>query len=140
MWSTTGRKSSVKAALDIDWSDKNEKHQAVETLQNDVDALKQWLEKEPSALIKHKGLEESLALLEKVLEPDPDGNGPKVKEGSIPDRQISISDSTMRHGRKSSSRTISGFKQHIAVDLDNKLILATCSVLPMNRSTRRRIT
>ncbi|MBE4583365.1 DDE transposase, partial [Vibrio navarrensis] len=75
------------------------------------------------------------ALLAKVLEqnidPDPDGNGPKVKEGSVPDRQISISDSTMRHGRKSSSRTISGFKQHIAVDLDNKLILATC-VRPAN--------
>ncbi|MBE3656056.1 DDE transposase [Vibrio navarrensis] len=128
-------KSSVKAALDIDWSDKNEKHQAVETLQNDVDALKHWLEKQPSAFIKHKGLEESLTLLEKVLEqnidPDPDGNGPKVKEGSVPDRQISISDSTMRHGRKSSSRTISGFKQHIAVDLDNKLILATC-VRPAN--------
>ena len=31
----------------------------------------------------------------------------------------------MRHGRKSSSRNINGFKQHIAIDLDHKLILAT---------------
>lgn len=37
----------------------------------------------------------------------------------------------MRHGRKSSSRTINGYKQHIAVDLDHKLVLAT-SVRPAN--------
>ncbi len=37
----------------------------------------------------------------------------------------------MRHGRKSSSRTINGFKQHIAVDLDSRLILAPC-VRPAN--------
>ena len=37
----------------------------------------------------------------------------------------------MRHGRKSSSRTINGFKQHIAIDLDHKLILAT-TVRPAN--------
>jgi hypothetical protein len=37
----------------------------------------------------------------------------------------------MRHGRKSSSRTINGFKQHIAIELDHKLILAT-SVRPAN--------
>ena len=46
-------------------------------------------------------------------------------------RLISISDSEMRHGRKSKSRTINGYKQHIAVDLDTKLILAT-SVRPAN--------
>jgi hypothetical protein len=41
------------------------------------------------------------------------------------DRQISIFDDEMRHGRKSSSRTINGFKQHIAIELDSQLILAT---------------
>ncbi len=35
------------------------------------------------------------------------------------------------HGRKSSSRTINGYKQHIAIDMNSKLILATC-VCPAN--------
>ena len=39
---------------------------------------------------------------------DPDG-GSKIIDGVVPDRRISITDSDMRHGRKSSSRTINRF-------------------------------
>ena len=37
----------------------------------------------------------------------------------------------MKHGRKSSSRTINGYKQHIAIDMNSKVILAIC-VRPAN--------
>lgn len=127
-------KSSVKAALDIDWSDTNEKQQAINTLLADVDALKTWLKAESDNVREHKTLKECLSLLETVLAqnitPDP-GGGSQIKKGTVPDRRISVSDNAMRHGRKSSSRTINGFKQHIAIDLDTKLILATC-VRPAN--------
>jgi hypothetical protein len=69
--------------------------------------------------------------MEQNIEPDPDGNGSKIIKGVAKDRRISITDSEMRHGRKSSSRTINGYKQHIAIELDHKLILAT-SVRPAN--------
>ncbi len=127
-------RSSIKAALDIDWSDIQEKQKAINTLLKDVEALQRWLSGQSDSLINNQYLKEALSLLDTVLnqniEPDPDG-GSKIIRGVSTDRRISISDSDMRHGRKSSSRTINGFKQHIAIDLDHKLILAT-SVRPAN--------
>ena len=38
----------------------------------------------------------------------------------------------MRHGRKSKSKRINGYKRHIATDLDTQLIVA-CAVTPANR-------
>lgn len=127
--------SSIKAALDIDWSDTVQKHNAINKLISDVEAIKRWLGNQQSHITEHKILQESLSLLETVLtqniEPDPDGNGSKIIKEVPKDRRISISDSEMRHGRKSSTRTINGYKQHIAIELDHKLILAT-SVRPAN--------
>lgn len=127
-------KSSIKAALDIDWSLAAEKQNAINTLLKDVTQLQQWLSTQPSTVTEHKELKACLALLETVLsqniEPDPDG-GSRIKNGVAEERLISLHDSSMRHGRKSSSRTINGFKQHIAIDMDTKLILAT-SVRPAN--------
>ena len=128
-------KNSIKAALDIDWSDPKQKISAINTLLNDVEVIRKWLNTQPAHVTENNALKESLSLLETVLnqniEPDPDGNGSKIIDGVAPDRRISIADSEMRHGRKSSSRTINGYKQHIAIDLDHKLILAT-SVRPAN--------
>ncbi len=127
-------KSSIKAALDIDWSDLKEKQNAINTLLKDVEAIRHWLRAQPAFVTEYKELKEALSLLETVLEqniePDPDG-GSRIKTGVAAERRISITDSEMRHGRKSSTRTINGYKQHIAIELDNKLILAT-SVRPAN--------
>lgn len=128
-------KNSIKAALDTDWSDPKQKYNAINELLKDVEAIRRWLDVQPSYVTEHKALKESLSLLETVLqqniEPDPDGNGSKIIKGVAPERRISITDSEMRHGRKSSTRTINGYKQHIAIELDHKLILAT-SVRPAN--------
>ena len=127
-------RSSIKAALDIDWSDVQEKQKAINTLLKDVEALKSWLSNQAASLINNQYLKEALSLLETVLnqniEPEPSG-GSKIIKAVPPDRRISISDKDMRHGRKSSSRTINGFKQHIAIALEHQLILAT-SVRPAN--------
>lgn len=63
-------------------------------------------------------------VVEQDIEPDPDGDGSRIRKGTAKDRRISIVDGDMRHGRKSKSRVINGFKRHVATDLDSGLILA----------------
>lgn len=48
----------------------------------------------------------------------------KLREGVAKDRRISIEDDQMRHGRKSSSVLINGYKRHVFQDLDTDLIRA----------------
>lgn len=60
-------KSSIKAALDIDCSDTNEKANAITHLMDDVNLLKVWLTKQEPYLVEHKAFKESLQLLETVL-------------------------------------------------------------------------
>src|SRR5262249_10750357 len=51
--------------------------------------------------------------------------------GVARDRQISLSDPAMRHGRKSKTERIDGYKEYVATDLDTTLTVAAC-VLPAN--------
>lgn len=124
---------SLKAALDIDWSDPGERYEALQRLVAEADALATWVanEVEPTAAPK---VVEALKLLERVveqdIEPDPDGGGVRIRDGVAEDRVISVGDPEMRHGRKSKSKTIKGFKRHVATA--NGFILAT-AVEPANR-------
>jgi hypothetical protein len=56
----------------------------------------------------------------------------RVRDGVAQDRRVSITDPDMRHGRKTRSKAFNGFKQHIAIDLDRRLIIA-CAVVGANR-------
>jgi hypothetical protein len=127
--------SSVKAALNIDWDDKREQQRALERLLDDAASLKAWVERNIGD-DTDVPLPEALVLLARViqqdLEPDPGGGDrSRIRRGTTPDRRISIEDGEMRHGRKSKSKTINGYKPHIATDVDSGLILAT-SVRPVN--------
>lgn len=132
-------RSSVKAALDIDWDDRDERKGALRRLLADVTAFRAWAaERVPSDTQPWEPgepLADAVAQLERVVhqdtEPDPDG-GTRITDGTSPDRQVSISDPEMRHGRKSKSKTVNGFKGHIAMELDHGLVLDAL-VLPANR-------
>lgn len=132
--------SSLKAALDIDWDDKDEQRRALEELLGEVERLRAWLDgnltDEQKAVAP---LQEALVQLERVLsqdlEPDPDGQGKRIARGTAKERQISIEDPSMRHGRKSRSTTIKGFKRFIAKELDHGLILGV-TVQPANQAER----
>lgn len=119
--------SSLKAALDIDWDDSDEQRDALQRLLAEVDKLRAWLRDQLADVCDVPPLSEALALLAQVieqdLEPDPDGPGSRIKRGVSRNRRISISDGEMRHGRKSRSRVINGFKRHVMLDLDSGLIL-----------------
>jgi hypothetical protein len=128
---------SIKAGLDVEWSVPAQKAEALNALVAQLDALQSWIEHDLPELSKEPPLMQSLATLQRLLdqdlEPDPDGGGGKrIRQGVAPDRRISIEDAEMRHGRKSKSQRIDGYKRHLAADLETKLILAA-AVTPANR-------
>lgn len=128
--------SSIKAGLDLDWSDADDKATAIPTLIEQLTRLERWIASRLSDEMKRPPLNEHLATLHQIigqdLEPDPEGGGMKIKQEVAEDRRISIEDEEMRHGRKSKSKRFNGYKRHLGIDLDTLLILAV-AVLPANR-------
>ena len=129
--------SSIKAGLDLDWSDPVEKASAVPTVIEQLTSLEHWVTARLSDELARPPLEEHVATLRQIisqdLEPDPDGSGRmRIRHGVAEDRRVSIEDKDMRHGRKTKSKRFNGFKRHLAIDLDTLLVLAI-AVLPANR-------
>jgi hypothetical protein len=54
-----------------------------------------------------------------------------LRQGVAPDRRISLEDASMRHGRKSKTQRIDGYKRHAARDLDRRLVRAV-ALTPAN--------
>jgi hypothetical protein len=131
--------SSVKKALDCDWSDGREKAGAVDRLAQQVLSLERWLERHLVEEVHRPPLGDALGVLRELmdqdLEPDPEGSGKRIVQGVAEDRRISVEDGQMRHGRKSKSRRIDGYKRHVATDLDSQAILA-CAITPANQPER----
>ena len=74
-------------------------------------------------------LAEARGLLERIIDQDidvdaDDGQGPAIRRGVAKDRVVSVVDPEMRHGRKSRSKRLDGYKAHIVTDHDNELILS----------------
>jgi hypothetical protein len=112
-------------------------NEAVEKLVQQLDSLEAWLKARFADALDQPPLHEHVETLRQLraqdLEPDPSGGGrTRIREGTAEDRRISIEDKDMRHGRKSKSTKINGYKSHIASDLDTGLILA-CAITPANR-------
>lgn len=127
---------SIKAGLDIDWTDPEQKDDAIKRLARQLDSLQSWLATRLAEEIAKPPLKEHVATLAQIrsqnLEPDPGGGGIRIREGVAEDRRISVEDPDMRHGRKSTLKLFNGYKQHVAAAIDFDLILA-CAVLPANR-------
>lgn len=125
---------SIKAGLDLDWSDPKQKAIAVQIVEQQVSSLQRWVERHLDDVMTEP-LGPYIEALGQVraqdLEVGPDG-GTRIREGVAPDRRISVEDSQMRHGRKSRSKRFDGYKEHIARDLDFPAIVA-CAVTPANR-------
>lgn len=81
---------------------------------------------------------EARQLLERVIDADveespDDGGGPAIRHGVAPDRVVSVVDPEMRHGHKTSSRRIDGYKAHVLTDHDTELVLGVATT-PANLS------
>ena len=128
--------SSVKKALDLDWSDPAQKASAARVLAMQLASLQEWIATNLKQELKKPPLKDEVEtlvqLINQDLEPDPDGGGMKIRDGVAPDRRVSVEDREMRHGRKSKSKRFNGYKRHIATDLDSGLILSG-AITPANR-------
>src|SRR5262245_49483964 len=112
---------------------------ALQDLLGQIETLEEWVRTYLAEQSERPPLSEHLATLKQLREQDlePDPSDPssrkkRIRQGVAEDRRISIEEPEMRHGRKSKSRTINGFKVHVGVDLDTKLVMA-CAVTPANR-------
>jgi hypothetical protein len=125
---------SIKAGLDINWSDPRQKATAVQIVERQVTSLVTWVEKHLDDGIDAP-LKKYLEAVATVRDQDVERTkkeGVRVRQGVAVDRRIPIEDPEMRHGRKSRSKRFDGYKEHIAFDLDAHAILA-CAVTPANR-------
>src|SRR5262249_564602 len=103
---------SIKAGLDIDWSDPKQKAAAIEVVERQVGSLERWVDQHLKAIAKPLTpyLEPLTVVRAQDREPTPQG-GVQIRQGVAPDRRISIEDAEMRHGRKSKTKRFDGYKE-----------------------------
>jgi len=112
---------------EIDWSDPRARAGQLKALVDDAEAvLDLAAEQADDAEVREIGW-----LLTKILGDDlvtdEEGN-PQIGEGTAPDRIISMTDTQMRHGRKSAARRFDGFKANVSTELSSELILDIADV------------
>jgi Transposase DDE domain/Transposase domain (DUF772) len=126
--------SSLKAALDLDWDDPASREQALRQVIDTLERVEQWLAANPGLITEGSVAPESLAAAQQVRTQDVETTEvgePRLTKGVAKDRRISIEDAEMRHGRKSRSLRVDGFKRHICRDLDSELVVAV-GITPAN--------
>jgi transposase len=117
--------SSLKAALDLDWDDPTAREQALRLVLGALDAVEQWLATAPAGHDDPQ-VADSVAAAQEVRAQDVTtvAGTPALRQGVASDRRIGIEDAEMRHGRKSRSQLVNGYKRHVLRDLDSGLVPA----------------
>src|SRR2546427_2841021 len=124
---TLGGHRSLKAALDLDGGEPSARERALGLVLEEVARWQRWLEQQQTLAAQTPPLQEVMETIMQIVtqdtEPDPEGGpgGRRIKKHVAPDRRISIEDTDMRHGRKSSAKTFNGFKEHFAMDVDSNV-------------------
>lgn len=125
---------SLKVALDLDWDDPIAQQHALTLVLDALHAVAHWLEAQPVPEETTAQAVASLAVAQQVCAQDltttPEGT-PLMRQGVTADRRMSVEDAEMRHGRKSRSLLVDGYKRHVLRDLDSRLIVAV-GVTPAN--------
>jgi hypothetical protein len=112
--------------LDIDWQDATAQAGALARLLAEVDRLEAWVAAQAAlaeAPTVHAALTTLRHVLTQDLEPDPTSAQRRIRRGVAVDRQPSIGDPAMRHGRKTKVRTFTGFKRHVVKLVDADVIV-----------------
>lgn len=118
--------SSVKAALDIDWDNPEERSRALSKLLCALEAVESWLLQNHQLAVADS-VEHNLKVARQVESQDVEvtANGtPQLRRGVAKDRRVSVEDPTMRHGRKSRNQRFDGYKRHVVTDLDIGVVRA----------------
>lgn len=124
--------TSVKAGMDIDWSNDGAKAAGLAEVYVEVQRVVRFAR---DSGVPELGVESacSAKVVEQIIEQNLDvGEQVVIRRGVAKGRRITVEDAHMRHGRKSASSRVDGYKRHLAVDLDSMLVLH-CGVSPANR-------
>ena len=117
---------SLKAALDIDWSDPVAQAEALARLLTEVDRLEHWVATHVP-VADARPVQVALTALRRILqqdfEPDPTTGQRRIRRGVAADRMPSFGDPEMRHGRKTRTKPFTGYKRHVLTLLDHDLIV-----------------
>jgi hypothetical protein len=124
--------SSLKAALDLDWDDPAALGQALGVVLGAVGRVEALVAELAGG--QDPGVAAGLQAARQVRDQDvvvgADGAA-SIRQGVARDRRISVEDPQMRHGRKTKSVRIDGYKRHVLTDLDTDLVPAV-GVTPAN--------
>lgn len=113
--------SSLKAALDLNWDDPNERLSALHMLLGALDSVKAWIETQPPETAAAAALTTAEQVKAQDVTRSDDGTS-QLKKGVARNRRISVADPHMRHGRKSKHQRVDGYKRHILRDLASGLV------------------
>ncbi len=124
--------TSLKAALDRDWDQQSQKDEALTLVLNVLRAVETWVQtlQQEDALLAQLSLSIAQQVKEQDVQVDEKGKESLIK-GVAKDRRISVEDGQMRHGRKSRSVLVDGYKRHVLHDLDTGFIRAV-GITPAN--------
>lgn len=121
--------SSLKAALELDWDQPTTRDQALQLVLATLLSVESWVERHEELVTSPPCVAEqvadSLAVAHQVCAQDVTlsaSGAATVRDGVAPERRMSVEDGEMRHGRKSRSQLVDGFKRHVLRDLDSGLI------------------
>ena len=127
--------SSLKAALDLNWDEKDARTQALVTILETLNQVETWVAQQTLTDERvSEEVQENLQTARQIEQQDvevTEVGDPKLKKGVAKDRRISIEDPQMRHGRKSRTFKFDGYKRHLLKDLDSGLVRAV-GVTPAN--------
>jgi hypothetical protein len=121
--------SGLKAALDLNWDDPAARDQALAQVLGFLDLVEAFI----AGLAGEQAAAKAVAAARQVRDQDVDlaGPAPALRLGVAKDRRISIGDGDMRHGRKSRSVLVDGYKRHVLRDLGTGLVPAV-GITPAN--------
>jgi Transposase DDE domain/Transposase domain (DUF772) len=125
--------TSLKAALDCDWDDPEQRQQALGLVLLTLEAVEHYVDSQPEGS-DEPVVPASLHIARQVKQQDVQINeaGPvSLRQGVAKDRRITVEDGQMRHGRKSRSVRVDGYKRHVLRDLETGLVRAV-GITPAN--------
>ncbi len=124
--------SSLKATLDCDWDQPGQREDALSLVLNVLQVVENWVQTLPhdETELVEPPLEIARQVKEQDVQVNEAGKASLIK-GVAKDRRISVEDGQMRHGRKSRSVRVDGYKRHVLHDLDTGLIRAV-GITPAN--------
>ena len=117
---------SLKGALDADWDDPAALPWALGVVLDALEDVEQYVAQQAAGPVQQAAqaaVAVATAVVAQDVERDAAGQ-PQLRRGVAPDRRISVEDGEMRHGRKTASQLIDGFKRHVGRDLDRRLVRA----------------